>query len=296
MSAVPPYLVEAFRCRSHTQCQEYSLVLTALGIAHQIDVEEEAHLLLVAPQAAARATAELEEYEAESQVWPPPSPEVVPLSIRMGDILGYWFVLILFYSLETRRAFSLDWLAAGKAHAELIRQGEWWRTVTALTLHADGPHLLNNLLFGSLFALLLGGELGIGLTWFAILLSGALGNGANAWLHSPDHRSIGASTAVFGAIGLLVALQWKRSDRQRQRSLRRWAPPAIGAVILGYLGTAGERTDVLAHVVGMVAGSLLGLLLNLLPRRPQLTGGQQLLLGLTTLVTLAFCWSMAFRH
>jgi hypothetical protein len=33
----------------------------------------------------------------------------------------------------------------------LIHSGEWWRTITALFLHANGAHLLNNLVFGTLF-------------------------------------------------------------------------------------------------------------------------------------------------
>ena len=31
----------------------------------------------------------------------------------------------------------IDWLQLGRADADLIRAGEWWRTITALTLHAD---------------------------------------------------------------------------------------------------------------------------------------------------------------
>jgi hypothetical protein len=36
-----------------------------------------------------------------------------------------------------REAFSQDWRSAGGAQAGLIADGEWWRTLTALGLHAD---------------------------------------------------------------------------------------------------------------------------------------------------------------
>ena len=214
---------------------------------------------------------------------------------RLRDVLNYWGVLFVFHILAQYRAFALDWLQAGQAHALLIREGEWWRTITALTLHADGSHLLNNLVFGALFGILLGHELGMGMAWLSILLAGAVGNGLNAWWHAPDHISIGASTAIFSALGLLMALQWQRYDPLRQHRLRRWAPTVIGAVLLGYLGTSGVRTDVLAHVTGMGSGAVFGLVFNLFPHRSPLAGPYQVLLGGATLVLLVLSWVYAFR-
>jgi membrane associated rhomboid family serine protease len=166
--------------------------------------------------------------------------------------------------------------------------------VTALTLHADGPHLLNNLIFGALFGILLSQELGRGLTWFSILLAGAAGNALNAWLHDPDHASVGASTGIFGAIGMLVMLQWRHRERS-QHLLRRWTPPIVGAILLGYLGTAGARTDVLAHVVGMLSGVVVGLFYSALPRRRP-AGGMQALLGGAALLILLAAWAFALHR
>jgi len=288
------FWVEVYRCRPHSQCQEFSLVLEALGIEYRVDREDDSYRLLAAPEDASRARAELAEYETESKEWPPPKMDAPQISGRVRDFMGYWIVLLMVYSFEKHQALALNWLDAGKAHAMLIRQGEWWRTVTALTLHADGPHLFNNLLFGSLFGILLANELGTGLTWFSILLAGAAGNGVNAFLHAPNHISIGASTGIFSAIGLLVASQWKHFSHWKQHRLRRWAPPVIGAVLLGYLGTAGERTDVLAHVVGTGSGAMFGLLGNAFPDRLPLTRGWQVLLGCATLVILVLSWVFAF--
>ena len=269
-------------------------MLLALGIDHWIESEEQTYRLLVALEDAPKARLELAEYEAENTEWPPPQMHVPEPIFRIGDLQGYWGVLLAIYALETHRAFSLDWLETGRAHALLIRQGEWWRMVTALTLHADASHLLNNLIFGSLFGLLLCLELGTGLTWFSILLAGAVGNGVNAYLHAAGHMSIGASTGVFGAIGLLVGLQWKRYGHWKQDLLRRWAPPIIGLILLGYLGTGGVRTDVLAHICGTASGGMLGLLFNVSPRRLSLTGTLQVLLGCATLLILILSWIFAF--
>ena len=128
-------------------------------------------------------------------------------------------------------------------------------SLTALTLHADGSHLLNNLVFGALrVPSRRGAGHGAGVAQHSG--GGCRGEGINAWLHPRGHISIGASTGVFSALGLLVALQWKRYDPLRQHRLRRWAPPVIGAILLGYLGTSGARTDVLAHVCGIVSGGI----------------------------------------
>jgi membrane associated rhomboid family serine protease len=170
----------------------------------------------------------------------------------------YWCALLTIYLFDRFQVFGFDWLAAGRAQARLIGHGQWWRSVTALTLHADGSHLLNNLVFGSLFGVLLAQEMGVGWAGLGVVLSGALGNGLNAWFHPPEHASIGASTGVFGAVGMLMGLQWHKPVAARRRRLRRWAPPIFGAVFLGLLGTSGERTDVMAHLTGVAVGLAMG--------------------------------------
>ena len=40
--------------------------------------------------------------------------------------------------------------------------------------------------------------------------AGAAANLLGAWLAAPDHRSLGASTAVFAAVAMLAAFTWRR--------------------------------------------------------------------------------------
>jgi hypothetical protein len=148
--------------------------------------------------------------------------------------------------LQRHRAFGLDWWEAGMSRAGLIRDGEWWRTLTALSLHADPLHLVGNLVFGLVFGFLTGQLLGWGLAWSGMLLAGALGNALNALIHSPSHASIGASTAVFATLGILAAYSWK----QRRHLVNRWLPFGGGVALLAFLGMGGGRTDIFAHVTG----------------------------------------------
>ncbi|MEE9281073.1 MAG: rhomboid family intramembrane serine protease [Myxococcota bacterium] len=183
------------------------------------------------------------------------------------------------------------WSRAGSAAAERILAGEWWRTATALTLHADLPHLLGNAaslaIFGTAVCWSLGPGLGAGL----ILLSGMLGNAASAAVYGPGHLSVGASTAVFGAIGILCGQQFVRRRALRSGSRPAWVALAVGLALLALLGT-GERSDMAAHAFGLLAGGALGSLAAVsLARSPGAV--VQTLALLASAVALTVAWLAA---
>ena len=287
--------IDVYRGPELERWLELALVLEALGIDHWVDQEEESYRLVVPVQEEERARRELAEYEAEAEEPPAVEPKGPEVGSGLGFLPGYWCALLTFYAFDKYRVFGSDWLEAGRAHALLVGQGEWWRTATALTLHADGSHLLNNLVFGSLFGVLLAQEMGVGWALLGSLLSGAMGNGLNAWIHPPEHASIGASTGVFGVVGMLMGLQWRKPFSERWSRLRRWAPPVIGAVFLGLLGTSGERTDVMAHLVGVAVGMAMGWAVGGLACRSRLDLRRQGVPAGAALLILAVSWWVAFE-
>lgn len=137
-------------------------------------------------------------------------------------------------------------------------QGETFRAVTALLLHADAAHVLGNMAG----LIILGSPLvrvtGPGTGSFFILAAGVTANLLSNSMGSDTRISIGASTAVMAAAGLL-------SSRQAIARLTKgtgtspWIPLASGAVIMA-LFSQGERTDILAHVLGFGAGAFTGLM------------------------------------
>ena len=136
----------------------------------------------------------------------------------------------------------------------------------------NGTHLLSNLAFGTVFLLLLsqvlGPEvLGPGVTSLAVVAAGAAGNALNALVRPEFHTSIGASTAIFAAIGLLAALRQKWQPGRMSPSFRDWIPLAGGVMLLALLGFSEEQTDVLAHVFGFASGVWVGSLLGWWDRR-----------------------------
>jgi rhomboid protease GluP len=171
-----------------------------------------------------------------------------------------------------------------------ILEGEYYRCITALVLHADGGHLLANAAGLAVFGTAVASLCGWGIGWLTILMAGVLGNYGAALWYGPGHLSVGASTALFGAVGLLSMLTFGMHIRRGAiRSWRAWAPLAAGLALLGFLGTA-PATDLLAHLAGFLSGLVLGVAYIAAVRIP-LTWPFQVAAALIGLSILAAAWT-----
>ena len=254
-------LVEVRRCARRGQAEQYALVLTAMGMQSLIAPEGKFMALYVTLEDAARANEELAAYDSENRQRPPERVWSRPPLPRVEVAMVYWTLLLFFFAAGRNEAFSFDWISAGAAQTGLMLQGEWWRAVTALCLHQSGAHLLGNLVFGTVFLMLLSQVTGAGVAALAMITAGAAGNVLSALVRAPEHTSIGASTAIFAGIGLLAALRLARRQHFEFSVLRNWTPVAGGLALLAFLGFSGENTDVLAHVLGFGSGIAAGLML-----------------------------------
>ena len=276
-------------------CRERALVLDAVGIDYRLERTLGVYALIVHAQDERRALAELDAHERENQEWQTPAPPAPIKANGWSGVVVYCVLLLAVAMLQRRYAFGCDWLTAGRMQAGLVCEGEWWRTVTALTLHADGSHLVGNLAFGILFGVFVGQLLGSGFAWFSILIAGACGNALNAWVQPPTHSAVGASTALFAAVGLLSAYTWRSQKNTEHRWPRRLAPLAGGVALLGLTGSGGEGTDVIAHLTGFFSGLLLGAVYGTLANRLRLNARMQLAFGSLAIGLLAFAWLAALR-
>jgi rhomboid protease GluP len=285
--------VEVYRSSSRRACEERALVLGAVGIATAMVLRAEEYRLEVPPAEAPRARAQLAQYEAENLPTRPRG--------RVARLYPKAWVGCLFYAAWllgvplaiTDGLVRLDAFQTGELYGARVQGGQWWRAWTALTLHVSGPHLAANLGAGLWFGYLAGRKIGVGVAWFLIVLGAGLANLVEALIGPQWHRSVGASTAVFTALGIMAAHTWRERLDLPQSRIRRWGPLTAGLALLGWLGTAGKHTDVIAHALGFAVGALLGWAAAL-PRLDQrLQRIPQWPAGIAAMAVMMLAWSLA---
>lgn len=250
------------RAPSADRADEWALVLAATGVPHRVSRQPDGNYGVgVAAPDVARADGALRLYATESQAatrLAPPAPDrgsnALGIFVGLGLIA---FVLVTGYW-ESEPAPS-RWFNVGVADASRIRAGEWWRAMTAMTLHADVMHLLGNVVASVIFIGAAGRWLGAGVAAAGILVAGTGANVLTAWVERSDHLSVGASTATFAGLGLVVGLQvvrrWRGGGVIRRRA---WVAAGAGFALLAMLGM-GAKADVFAHAFGLGLGTLLGI-------------------------------------
>lgn len=256
--------------------REWALVLQSSELWHVVQYTPAGWVLLVRDEDYDTAATSIDRYEAENRDWPPRRPRERPRH-PPSIVAGVAFTaLALFFFLVTGPASGGGRLfQRGASVADLVIGPEPWRAITALTLHADSAHVIGNVISGTVFASAVQRRLGPGGTALAVVASGAIGNVANALWHQSlgqHHASIGASTAVFGAIGLLAATQLMldrahdRDSGEKRHLIQLVAPLVGGLALLGALG-ASPRADLGAHAFGLLSGAAIGLVAGLSLRK-----------------------------
>jgi membrane associated rhomboid family serine protease len=275
---------------SRRRADEWAVVLAAAGIAHWLRHRLDGWALLVLPGDAGAALEALDAYDRENAPAAAGTAEAAP--VRHAVVVGVAVALGLavVFGLAGPRGARGAWLAAGSADAARMLAGEWWRAVTALTLHADARHLFSNAVTGVLLVSAVCRQLGPGLGLWLLLLAGAGGNALTAAAYGDDHVSVGASTALFGALGLLAALRIA-PGRVGTRARRSWVVVAASLLLLALLGV-GPEADILAHLFGFLVGGGLGLLATRALLRLPPPPAQWALLGLAGL-SAAGAWVLA---
>jgi rhomboid protease GluP len=240
--------VTLYRHPQRRRCEELALVLAARGLSSRVVHEAPGFALEVAAHEVIEADEELRRYRQENGVAPRPAAPV-PLTLRAGSwigVLAWLAVLLLVADLALAKALGRDWMAVGALRGGGFSPDTLRQSVTALTLHRDAAHLAGNAAFGGLLGYFAGQMLGPGLAWASILACAVLANLLTALLMPAGMASIGASTAVFAAVGLLAGLQgWRWRAR---------LPWLAGLGLLLLTGSEGVDTNLPAHLSGFLAG------------------------------------------
>ncbi len=269
---------------------ELVLVLESRDVPHDVFFRNGQWLLVVPDDSAAWAVREVAAYRNENVAVPlPKAPPIVDTGV--WGVLAYlatiWFVFLRSNDLSGRTLRGL-----GRVDAERVLDGELWRTVTALTLHADLAHIASNSLFGGLFGWLLGRSLGSGVAWFSVVIAAALGNLLNAMLRPVPFFSLGASTATFAAVGIGAVFVWRTGYFRSFSGVKRVAPLAAAFGLFAFIGTGGGNTDVLGHFAGLLAGFFVGQFV--VQNQLQDVGLQgQRFFGLSAFLVVLLAWAVA---
>jgi len=221
------------------------------------------------------AHSEREEFHDRIDYWSPSTPVIwALLTLNIGIYFLMWLVRrgvsgrtlgsMMGWGWNSKidaivRSIQLvDW---GSNVGRLTLHGEWWRMVTSLFLHGSLLHLAFNMIalwqVGQLVERLFGS-----LRFAALyMIAGVCGSLASV-LWNPHVNSVGASGAIFGIVGGLLAFTRRENSG---------VPPTVVNDLRGSLlpflvfnlaaGFLYPHTDNAAHIGGLIGGWLAGLLL-----------------------------------
>ncbi len=280
--------------RSKQEAMDWSLVLASQEIEAVIEFvpEGEGWLLLVPPEVYERSLATIRQYKLENRRWGWRQPvEWSGLLFHWGVLLWCW-VMVLFYWMAGTLGPSFE--RAGIMDSVLAKYGQWWRLLTAVSLHKDIGHLASNISAGIVVLGFAMARYGAGKALLAAFLAGVGGNVAGLLIRTDPYYGLGASGMVMGALGLL-AVQSADALRSSPHAVRRAIVGILGGFLLFVLQGLNPASDVLAHSGGFITGLVLGGGLVLLPAGLQTNMVLDRAAGATTVALLAFAWGMALR-
>jgi rhomboid protease GluP len=282
-------MVTIFNHLSGEQAKTFSLVLNASGIGNRVvginggfRIEVPEPYIDSACKAIAQYRAENPRVESDQSIGHSPAPRT-PVSGIAAALL-----LLCVHLAVSASGAPEDYTSVFGASAHRIMDGELYRCATALVLHADAAHIAGNMVGIVLFSSAVCAITGPGVGWLMILACGILGNLMNALAYETGHLSVGASTAVFGAVGILCALQAVNTARSGKGWKRTILVFGAGVALLAFLGTSA-RSDLGAHLFGFFSGVVMGGGYRLLKGQPA-GKKKQILYGTIAAAILLLSW------
>lgn len=146
----------------------------------------------------------------------------------------------------------------------VLEQGQWYRLVTHMFLHAGGEHLLNNMFMLGILGYQIEknyGSIRYILTYFVSGIGGAVLSALFEMQMGEAAVCIGASGAVFGIFGAMLIMIFKNRRQMGEVSALR----LLILFVLMVFGNMEEGVDWMAHL----GGALLGVVMAFILYRPQ---------------------------
>ncbi len=274
------------------QAMDWSLALISQGIEAVIEPTEDGWGLVIESKDHERALETIVRYRSENRGWAwHRKLSWPPFSFHFGVAVWCLFLGIL-YGISTRPGSGLQ--DAGAMDSLAVSKGAWWRLFTATGLHADLAHLATNLTSGFCILGLAMGRFGPGVALLAAYLAGAGGNVLGLALHAEPYRGVGASGMVMGSLGLL-ATQTLTFRRRGPIPAKYVATGIAAAVMLFVLLGLDPKSDVAAHLGGLLVGGVIGCCLALIPHGKLQSPPINAFAGALLLAFFILTWVVALR-
>lgn len=202
----------------------------------------------------------------EAALRAPPAPRALVTAALIGACLAFGAWAAFGVQPVTGEGIERQALALGANQPTLVREGQWFRLVSANYLHGGMAHLLMNMLglwnIGQALERMLGRR-ALLTVYLAAGLTGALASSAFVELR----WSVGASTSLFGLMGALAVVHFRGRHHTPAHLLPSGDFWRNTVFINALLVIAAPNIDHLGHLGGLAGGALTALLLDVRPYR-----------------------------
>ena len=180
---------------------------------------------------------------------------VTPILIGLNVLV---FVLMVLSGISVTEPTAVQLVHWGADYGPLTTSGQWWRLLTACFLHIGIIHIAFNMYIlyqaGMFTERLFGGA-----RYLAVYLFAGIGGNILGILLHPNTVSAGASGAIFGVYGGLLAFLLRQRATIRPEAAKSIGQSAL--IFIGYnlvFGVVSPSTDLTAHIGGLVTGFVVG--------------------------------------
>ncbi|GAB65115.1 rhomboid protease [Plasmodium cynomolgi strain B] len=187
-------------------------------------------------------------------LFPDMSPRRIIVWISFAQIIIYILSCLLSENLTAPSVQALMFL--GATYGPAIKQGEIWRLLFPIFLHANWWHLIINIMCMLNLGLVIESKYKKGNFFFLYFLSGVVGNILTT-ICNPCQLAVGASTSGFGLIGfsiLEIFLAWANLSRRAKN----YYIFNVSVFVLFFLFVSFSPTvDFFGHIGGFLCGAFL---------------------------------------
>jgi len=185
----------------------------------------------------------------------------VTSALLVTNILMFGVSLVLTMQAGEAGGLRTLWGMSGEASYQLgashpygiFTEHQWWRLVMAMFLHGGLIHIGFNMMALMQFGPALEELYGSARYLFLYVVTGATGFLVSAWI---GHFSLGASGALLGLVGAMLAVTTKRGGSFMRELRSRLISSVVILFLIGFWG--GFGIDNSAHLGGFAAGFIFG--------------------------------------